>query len=384
MPRNIIDYFHFSRAERLGASALLIISALCFLLPELVAWMRPQRTADFSEFITLTTAFREAVERDSNNFSKGAYAGGGAPVRSFSFDPNTVTREELVLLGLSDKVAGTICHYREKGGKFFKPEDFQKIYSLRREDYERLKPYLRFEGRERSQHEFEGDEPSKTLAEQFPFDPNTASETDLKRLGLPVRIVSNLLKYRERGGKFRKADDLLKLYGFSEEDYARLAPYVQVAPAKGGEKVAPQFTHYEAASEKSSLVDINRAGLEDWMSLPGIGAGRARQILNFREKLGGFVSVDQIAETHGLPDSVFQAVRPLLQASTSGIRQIDLNTASADDLNAHPYFSYKQAQLILNYRAQHGPFASVADLSKIIPFKNPAWLEKVKPYLKTE
>jgi len=84
---------------------------------------------------------------------------------------------------------------------------------------------------------------------------------------------------------------------------------------------------------------------------------------------------------YGLPDSVFQKIRPMLVLTPGGIHPINVNTATVEELDRHPYISFKQASLIVNYRSQHGAFATVDDLAKIIAFSDKNWLEKIEPYL---
>jgi DNA uptake protein ComE-like DNA-binding protein len=221
-------------------------------------------------------------------------------------------------------------------------------------------------------------------AARFQFDPNTADAADLERLGVPAWVCRNILRYREKGGRFRSTADLAKIYGLSEELMADLAPLVQIA----GPPTPPPRAAVAAAEKKSfvrtiPIVDINRDSAERWDQLPGIGPGRAQQILRFRDRLGGFSAVAQVAETRGLPDSVFQAVAPYLVASPI-FRKIPLNTATRVELTAHPYISFKQADQILAYRDQHGPYRQADDLRKIPPLNDAVWLEKIRPYLSVE
>ena len=130
------------------------------------------------------------------------------------------------------------------------------------------------------------------------------------------------------------------------------------------------------------IVDINTATPDEWRQLPGVGAARAHKIVRYRDKLGGFTSAGQVAETYDLPDSVFQQIRPQLRVETSVYRQININTVSESELRAHPYFNFKQAQLIVAFREQHGHFKNVDDLDRIAAFADRQWMEKVKPYLK--
>ena len=371
------NYLHFSRRERLGVIVLTFICAAVFAMPDIARRFYPRKTTDFSQFQSEIQVFRQAMQATEMPT--------GEPVGDlFAFDPNTASFDDFVRLGLSEKVANTICNYRDKGGTFRKPEDFQKIWSLPKEDYERLLPYIRIESAEKEEFETK---PATQEAELFAFDPNTATEQEFLRLGLPKWTVKSILNYRAKGGFFRKKEDFKKIYTLSEEDYARLEPYIVFGEIAAVE--APRPATYSGGSESNIApkflpkgpLDINRASMEDWQRLPGIGEKRAQQLVNFRESLGGFLSVEQVGEMYNLPDSVFQKIKPMLALSGNEIRKINLNAASTEDLDKHPYISGKQAKLIVAYRDQHGAFASVDDLAKILAFTDKKWLEKVRPYL---
>lgn len=145
-----------------------------------------------------------------------------------------------------------------------------------------------------------------TQGELFYFDPNTASQSDWQRLGLSEKTIHTILNYVSKGGKFRKPEDLLKIYSLKEADAQRLFPYVRIA----GSEERKNDSHEEGVAakfeKKISIIDINTADTNLLKSLPGIGSKLAQRIINFREKLGGFNTVSQVAETYGLPDSTFK------------------------------------------------------------------------------
>ncbi len=394
MKKQIADYLHFTRTERRGAALLLAICVVAWIVPDVARWLRPERPAGFVALPPGAAVMRTA---DTTRFAETV---GAAPAAEpFNFDPNTASPTDFAALGLSERVAKAIVNYRSKGGQFRKPEDFQKIYTLAPADYARLRPYIRIGGgaevAERATYERrDNDEPAVARkAETFPFDPNQASEADFIRLGLPARIASNIVRYREKGGQFRRKEDLLKIYGFADEDYTRLEPFISLPVAQAttpaprpmmygsGTGAAPTSAAVPAVRKTPVVIDVNGAVVEDWQTLPGIGAARARWIVNFRDKLGGFLSVAQVAETRNLPDSVFQAIKPYLKAELPLYGALDLNSVPLERLKAHPYFSEKQARLIVAYREQHGKFAAVDDLHKILAFTDKQWLAKVKPYL---
>jgi competence protein ComEA len=223
----------------------------------------------------------------------------------------------------------------------------------------------------------------KTTGELFAFDPNAATVEEWKRLGLRDKTIQTILKYRSKGGKFYKPADLQRIYGLHTDEYERLEPYIQiettVKPVAQSAIVSPEIKtgkkEYSAA-----VVDINDADTATWKQLKGIGSAYAKRIVNFRTKLGGFVSVDQVAETYGLPDSVFQKVKQQLRLNNSSVNQIDINNSTLDELKAHPYIAFSVANAIVQYRNQHGKFSLVTDLQKIGAIDG-SLFRKISPYL---
>lgn len=372
MLQQLIRQFHFTKAERHGAVALLCLAALGFLAPMVFRQFYRPAPPDLSDF-------KKQVERFNSAASNAEIA---MLPTLFVFDPNTASVELFVQLGLQEKVAQTIVKYRTRGGRFRTPDDLQKIYTLPEADFERLRPYVRIESN--SPNKTPRWQPKQVAQLQpFTFDPNTASEAELLRLGLPQALVTRLLRYREKSGYFFEKSDFRKLYGLSESDYQRLEPYIAIARM---DKPVRPMTYAGGTGQTTPIevLDINAAPATAWQQLPGIGAYRAQQIVRFREKLGGFVSPAQVAETRGLPDSVFQKIQGQLRLETSLFRKINLNTATVAEFNAHPYFSFKQGQLIVAYREQHGAFARVQDLEKIAAFADRVWLNRVAAYLTVE
>ncbi|MFN4080376.1 MAG: helix-hairpin-helix domain-containing protein, partial [Saprospiraceae bacterium] len=312
----------------------------------------------------------------------------------FVFDPNTVSYDDLLLLGLSARTARSIENYRNKGGKFRRPEDFQRIYTLSEEEYARLRPFIRIGAQQRDYADksaffSEKKARQKRSVEYFEFDPNTASASDFARLGLPEWLGARIEKYRDKGGVFRKPEDFAKIYGMRPEDFERLAPYLRIAPKERqvayqpAEDPRPVMASGGESMGKSGgggPVDVNEAQIDDWVRLPGIGAVRAEKIIRFREKLGGFAEIEQVAETYGLPDSIYRQIRPMLVMGGAPLRKLNINTADVAALSAHPYLTRKQAELIVAFREQHGPYASTQDIFNILALKREE-IARAMPYL---
>jgi competence protein ComEA len=220
----------------------------------------------------------------------------------------------------------------------------------------------------------------------FYFDPNTISASDWKKLGLRDKTIATIQKYISKGGRFYKPQDIAKIWGLSPRDQQRLIPYVSIAtPAR-------QVTRFEKrdypAAPQSSFkvrppIDVNQADTSAYISLPGIGSRLAQRIVAFRDKLGGFHSVDQVGETYMLPDSTFQKIRPRLVIGDTLVKKININDASIDQMKSHPYLRYALANAIFQYRQQHGSFRSVDEIKKIMLVSGDIFY-KIAPYLSVQ
>jgi competence protein ComEA len=220
--------------------------------------------------------------------------------------------------------------------------------------------------------------------EVFYFDPNTISSGDWKRLGVRDKTITTIQNYLSKGGRFKKPEDIDKIWGLSPGDQQRLMPYVSIksiaretAPFEKGKYQKPLSAY---ALKTNQPIDVNLADTTGYISLPGIGSKLAQRIITFRDKLGGFHSVDQVGETYLLPDSTFQKIKPRLFISNTIVKQININLASADEMKVHPYLRYTLAQAIFQYRQQHGNFNSVEGIKKIMLITDDVF-NKIAPYL---
>lgn len=220
----------------------------------------------------------------------------------------------------------------------------------------------------------------------FYFDPNTLDAEGWRKLGMPDKNIQTLQHYLEKGGKFRQPGDLRKIWGIPTERAEQLIPFVRIDPG------SPPSANAGTSNLKPALgkpyrmpasIDVNRADTTEWISLPGIGSRLASRIVAFRDKLGGFVSINQVAETFGLSDSTFQMIRSRLVCTNPDIRRININRATVEELRVHPYIRYPIAGAIIQYRKQHGEFAAVDDLRKLV-MVTPEIFTRISPYLSVE
>jgi competence protein ComEA len=216
--------------------------------------------------------------------------------------------------------------------------------------------------------------------ELFQFDPNTLSVEGWQRLGLSEKTSKTIDKYRGKGGKFYKPEDIKKIWGMPEGFYERVKNFIVIASVQNNySQTNFEKPTYIKPEKKVAVVNINEADTTAFIALPGIGSKLAARIVNFRDKLGGFYSVEQVGETYGLPDSTFQKIKASLQLG-GDVKKLNVNTATKDELKVHPYIKWNLANAIVEYRNQHGNYKSLDEL-KNIALINEATFERIVHYL---
>jgi competence protein ComEA len=212
----------------------------------------------------------------------------------------------------------------------------------------------------------------------FAFNPNTVSKNELIQLGIAEKTADNLLKFREKGGKFHKKEDFGKIYGISESDFKRLENYIHIESATTSNKVERDE---RTLSREPFIVELNSADSAAYTQLKGIGPVFASRIVKYRNMLGGFYHSEQIKEVYGISDSLYLSLLPYLSVDSLNINQLNINTLDAENLKNHPYINYTTANAIVKYRNQNGEYSSLDELDKLYSLDKSV-IEKIKPYLK--
>ena len=214
------------------------------------------------------------------------------------------------------------------------------------------------------------------------FDPNTADSTTLLSLGLPSRMVKNILHYRNKQGKFRYPEDFRKIYGLTEEQYRTLYPYIQITKDFSSKDTVRLLTAQSVQRDTlmkylpGTIISLNSADTTELKKIPGIGSSIARMMVNYRERLGGFFRIEQLQEIH----LKAEMLRPWFSINATQIRRININKASIERMMHHPYINYYQAKVIVEYRKKKGILTNLKQLSLYEEF-NTADFERITPYI---
>ena len=219
--------------------------------------------------------------------------------------------------------------------------------------------------------------PRKKGKKYFPpksrFNPNDYSLDDWMALGLSVKQSQSILNFVQRGIYSNSA--LEKIYVMPTEVYDLIKDSTYY------EKQITEFTVIKDSVVKPiPLLEINAASKEDLIELNGVGEFYAKQILKYKNELGGFVFIEQLLEVWKMRLETYEKLMPQLTIDTNKIKKINVNTCSIEDLRSHPYLDYYQANSIIKMRMQKDGYNELQEIleSKLI---NEEEFQRLLPYL---
>jgi DNA uptake protein ComE-like DNA-binding protein len=371
--RQIKDYLTFSRKEQRGIFALVLLLVLLLLINLLLPFIFQSKPTDFSEFEKQIAQFEREQEESVASTSRqvrrddNAIEETSAKLTPFIFDPNELTIDQGLKLGLYEKQVKVILNYLQKGGKFRKKEDFAKMYTISEQEYRILEPYIFIKT---ASSDKINEEAIKQEIKPFPFDPNTITEDQAMKMGLHSSVIKAIIGFRQKGGHFKFPTDLKKIYTLNDEEFAILEPYVQIA----------QDTSISLPTKMKVVIELNSSDSLDLQQLQGIGPSFARRIIKYRELLGGYSQPEQLMEVYGMDSIRYHNLARQLTVDKEKIRKININKVSLKEMTKHPYIEFYVAKSIINYRIENGDFASVNQILDAKLIYQELFL-KIEPYL---
>ncbi|MBQ5691004.1 MAG: helix-hairpin-helix domain-containing protein [Alistipes sp.] len=289
----------------------------------------------------------------------------------FAFDPNTVTYEELLLLGFDKRTAVGIIKYRTAGKVFGIAEELALCYGVSDDMFARVRPYIKignkYATRPKSQTDSTKRVEHKSRFTPRPFEPfgiDTVGVNYLRLIGFSTRQAEALIRYREQGDGIHSMNELRDCYAVSEEMADSLEHFVVLTPR----------------DPHQGLVEINSADSARLRTVRGIGEKTVVAVLEYRKLLGGFVRKEQIAELKCVTSENFDKISKQIYCDSCNISKIDINFAPASQFEHHPYMSRRAIKLIVETRESKGGWNSIEEMQEDNIFTKEQ-AEAIAPYL---
>lgn len=365
----IRTYFYYKKTERNGIIALMFLLLLFF-----------GGLYFYEDFVSsdkeIDSFYRQIDSLESVTKIEAIPA-----IAYFVFNPNLVEEADLKKLGFSQRQIKMLLNYRKAGGKFYKKEDFKKLYFVTDSLYKIYKPYLLIEKKLATNKTHNKKKKSNTKSKHveqvkkeityYDFDPNLLTKQQWIDFGVSQRVATTIQNYLLKGGKFYKKEDLKKIYGLSEEKYNELAPFIVIAKKKKETKVEKQKVIY----------DLNTVTKEELLELY-VSLSMANKVVKYREKLGGYAEMSQLLELYNIKERDLKLLQKHCNI-VSKVKQININTADSKQLKAHPYLDFHDAEAIIRYRKRKGKYKSI-EVLKSRKILTETTFERVKFYLKVK
>ena len=181
------------------------------------------------------------------------------------------------------------------------------------------------------------------------FDPNKYKKVDWLKLGLSEKQVNVVLKFTRKG--IYSNEDLQKIF---------VIPAVLFTLMKDSTFYPCKPMANKIENAKIPLVkveiDLNTASESELLVIKGLGPYYAKAILKYQNELGGFVRKSQLMEIYKMNSETYDKITPYLKINPSDVRTININEVTVEELNAHPYLNWGQANSIVKMRTQKNGF----------------------------
>jgi len=174
----------------------------------------------------------------------------------------------------------------------------------------------------------------------FVFDPNTIDSQQALLLGMSSRQAKTLLKFRSRGGRFYKKEDIFKLYGLDSILAKALVPFIQI--------------HSNTRKENVWTIDLNEASEQEWKQKTTLTDLQIQKIQQYQKSKGMFYSIYELPKVYGITDSLFQVLKAHLRVDKNVKYILNSRTMNFNQWKSLDLFSDKQIFQILALRKKQG------------------------------
>ena len=253
---------------------------------------------------------------------------------------------------------------------FFQKEEAFVINSEQIAEFERT--HKKFEKRNYSNYY---SKKKKYKAPDSKFNPNTYTLSDWINLGLSEKQSVVILKFTARG--IYTEEDLKRIFVIPDVLFELIRDSV-VYPERI--QNTPNQESFKKQAKQINLINLNTADTTEFMKIYGIGAFYAKQIIRYREKLGGFFKKEQLLEVWKMTPEAYDKIKDHVFISEKDVKRININSVTIEVLKVHPYLKWNQANSIVKMRIQRNGFKNIEEIKESVLIDSETY-EKLFPYL---
>ncbi len=341
--RKIRKQIHYHSKQRWAITVVLLVIFCLIIYGHYTSWNHVNTEYNKEEHKTILLSLKaKAIERKESISRKYKKRDN---LRLSEFNPNTVSKNQLIEMGIKASIAKSWTNYTSKGGKFYKTEDLKKLYVMNDFLFEKIKPFVQIEPRT-----YEKSKNTKQYVKNEKWD----------KKPFPKKKYDNYQK------------DAKSITHYESDSIS------EIERKKYSENFKASRIQRSSGIAKDYIIKLNTTDSVELQMLDGIGPVLSSRIIKYRDKLGGFHNMNQLLEVYGVRAALLGNIADKISFDGS-LKKIDINNITVDSLVKHPYFDYATANIFINYRDHHGPYHDLSDVKKIIAIKQ-YWLDEASPY----
>jgi competence ComEA-like helix-hairpin-helix protein len=311
--KKLPEYLFFTRKERVGIICIVVMMMGYSCIPYLYFVFNKPEPVDHTAFEKEIAQLQVQQKDSSRDFTYRNYPENNyyqssennnykytAKGELFYFDPNVLSADGWVKLGVREKTANTIRNYVSKGGRFYKPEDIAKIWGLHEDEVKRLLPYVRIAAKtETNYNKYPPSEPYKNYEKPkytiTNIDINNADTTAFIKLpGIGSKLAARIIAFRQKLGGFYKAEQVGETYGLPDSTFQKIK------------------TRLVVGNSTVKMLNINTASVDELKTHPYLRYNIANAIVQYRTQHGSFLSVTDIKKIMLVTDDIYSKAAPYL------------------------------------------------------------------------
>lgn len=201
------------------------------------------------------------------------------------------------------------------------------------------------------------------------FNPNFITDYSGYTLGMTPEEIDRLHKFRAEGSWVNSIADFKKVTKVSDSLLDEISPFFQFPEWVTNPRTTSQNRNFNKEKSFEQKIDLNKATAEELQQVNGIGEVLSQRIIQFRNRLNGFLVDEQLYDVYGLENAV---VRRILNEFTvkekPEFTKFNINKASASDMATLPFISFNLAREIVDYRMLHEGFNELEELKNVDGF----------------
>lgn len=290
----IRQFLLIKTAERRAIVTLVVLIFIALLIFLFLPSIFPPKVSDinFKELID-STSTETAVKQEKKVFSSTTKN----EWNLHEFDPNTVTKNELVEMGFSEKLAAIWTNYTSKGAKFYHADDVKKLYGMNDEIYSKIENYIEIptSSSTYTNTPIAKENIAKTNTKITVINLNEADTSELMKLPMiGSKRAQMIVKYRNLLGGFIQMEQLKEVYGLNDTVYDAIKNRLFIE--KGFQPIK---------------VPINFRAEKDLMKHPYIKPV-AKVIANYKKEHGPFESKEDLKKLYGMDAKTLEKILPYI------------------------------------------------------------------------